>query len=186
MEGPDEVAPAGTGADGDVTFALRPGAWTIVATTQDRGTGRSTLTVPPGGKPSALEVRLTGETRVETTGTTMVIREVVPFDFDRATLRPESATILEEVANSLLSRPDFAKVEVQGHSDRVGGVAYNYELSTRRAEAVVAALVALGVPPERLVARGYGATRPLVPEVDDATAAQNRRVAFEVVERSAP
>ncbi len=186
VEGPDEVAPATTGADGDAMLALRPGSWTVITTTADRGTGRATLTVPPGGAPAAIEVRSTGERRVETTGTTVVIKETVPFDFDRATLRPESGPILEEVANALLSRPDFVKVEVQGHSDRVGGVAYNYELSTRRAEAVVAALVALGVPPERMVARGYGATRPLVPEVDDATAAQNRRVAFEVVERSAP
>ena len=61
---------------------------------------------------------------------------------------------------------------------------FNQALSQQRAEAVVRALVALGVPPDRLVARGYGPTRPVASNADEEGRGRNRRVQFEILERA--
>jgi outer membrane protein OmpA-like peptidoglycan-associated protein len=72
--------------------------------------------------------------------------------------------------------------QIEGHTDDVGQIAYNVDLSRRRAEAVRDALVLRGVAPERLRARGFGPSRPLVEGDTDAARAANRRVTFVVVE----
>ena len=53
-------------------------------------------------------------------GRAVVIKEQVNFDFDRAVLRAESASVLDEVAATLLARPEIARVEIQGHTDNTG------------------------------------------------------------------
>lgn len=182
--GPVDAAPVQTGPDGHEVLTLQPGTWQIVASTHDMGPARASIDVVHGDKP--LEVVLVLEpTRVEVTAEAVVIKERVQFDFGQATLRADSDAVLVEVANTLLSRTEVLRVEVQGHTDNVGEVPYNQELSQRRAEAVVSDLVARGVPPEKLVARGYGLQRPLQPNDTEEGRAANRRVAFEIAEQSA-
>ena len=65
---------------------------------------------------------------------------------------------------------------MQGHSDNQGTAAYNLRLSQNRAQAVVDALIKLGVEPSRLEAKGYGDTKPLLPNTTEANKARNRRV----------
>jgi outer membrane protein OmpA-like peptidoglycan-associated protein len=75
---------------------------------------------------------------------------------------------------------------VQGHTDDQGKEDYNLGLSQRRAEAVIKYLVASGVQPQRVVARGYGEAKRLQPgETEDARAA-NRRVEFHILRRAKP
>ncbi len=98
----------------------------------------------------------------------------VTFDFNQATLRPESAGVLANAAAAL--KKAAIKIEVQGHTDNVGDDAYNARLSTQRAEAVRAWLVGHGVAAERLSAKGYGKSVPVASNDTDAGRAQNRRV----------
>jgi outer membrane protein OmpA-like peptidoglycan-associated protein len=182
LVGPEDRPVVRTGPDGLETLSLRPGAWQVIAATEALGPSRADVAI--GAEPTKVALKLE-PTRVEVTGATVTLKEQVPFDFDRATLRSDSAPILRQVANTLLSRPGLIKVEVQGHTDDLGTVAYNQALSQARAEAVLRALVDLGVPQEKLVAVGYGNQRPVVANDTEGDRAQNRRVAFEILEQSA-
>jgi OOP family OmpA-OmpF porin len=83
------------------------------------------------------------------------------FEFDQADLRSPQPK-LDEIARALQDNPQFDRVTIEGHTDRLGSEAYNLELSRRRANAVKDYLVARGVEPRRLVAIGKGESEPIV------------------------
>ncbi len=85
--------------------------------------------------------------------------ENIFYDFDRATLRPESCGALDSLVTTLRENPDVS-VEMSSHTDRVGTEEYNLRLSDRRAKAVVDYLIAAGIPAERLTWKGYGKSQP--------------------------
>ena len=178
FDGPAAIDPKPVGADGTETFQLRPGTWQILAGTEALGTVRKEITLERTTGPQTVEFTLNPK-KVDVSAESVVIHEQVMFDFNSTNLRPESTTILDEVAAAILAHPNVAKVQVQGHTDDVGSVEVNFRLSQDRAAAVVQALIARGVPPERLEAQGYGATRPVTPNTDDASRQKNRRVQFE-------
>jgi outer membrane protein OmpA-like peptidoglycan-associated protein len=99
----------------------------------------------------------------------------VLFDFNKSTLQPASDAVLQQVAD-LLAKDKTLKIEVQGHTDNVGGDAYNQTLSEARARAVAAWLTKQGVAAERLSAHGYGKTKPVADNNKDEGRAKNRRV----------
>jgi len=99
----------------------------------------------------------------------------VNFDFNKATLRPDSEPVLQQVLALFAQQPGLS-AEIGGHTDNVGGAAYNVKLSQDRANAVKAWLIGHGVAATRLTARGYGDTIPLVPNTSDPNRARNRRV----------
>lgn len=99
----------------------------------------------------------------------------VLFDFDKSTLQPASDPVLQGVAG-MLSKDPTLKVEVQGHTDNVGAVAYNQTLSEARARAVMDWLTEHGIPAARLTAKGYGKTEPVADNGSDEGRAKNRRV----------
>ena len=99
----------------------------------------------------------------------------VLFDFNKSTLQPASDAVLQQVAD-LLVKGKTLKVEVQGHTDNVGGDAYNQTLSEARARAVVDWLTRHGVAAARLSANGYGKTKPVADNNTDEGRAKNRRV----------
>lgn len=123
----------------------------------------------PVAKPvNVLEKQLTEQKRAVTYG--------IYFDFNKDTLKPESEPVLKEIAQTMTDNPDW-KLTVEGHTDNVGGDAYNLELSKRRAAAVKQALVSqYNIAPERLLTGGFGASRPI--ETNDTLEgrARNRRV----------
>ena len=85
--------------------------------------------------------------------------ENIFYDFDRATLRPESKTALDEMAQMLRDNPSVT-IEMGSHTDRVGTDEYNLALSDRRAKSVVDYLVGAGIGADRLTWKGYGETVP--------------------------
>ncbi|MDE6246297.1 MAG: OmpA family protein [Muribaculaceae bacterium] len=85
--------------------------------------------------------------------------ENIFYDFDKATLRPESKAALDEMAQMLRDNPNVT-LEMGSHTDRHGSDAYNNALSDRRAKSVVDYLVAAGINADRLTWKGYGESRP--------------------------
>ena len=98
------------------------------------------------------------------------------FDFDSATIRPESAPVLEEIATAMRDHPDWS-LSVEGHTDGIGAKDHNRELSMRRATAVADALVRdFGIERGRLSPAGFGASRPRDTNDTVEGRARNRRV----------
>ena len=89
-----------------------------------------------------------------------VLIEDIFYDFNRATLRPESKKALDELIALLEDNPNVT-IELSAHTDRIGSDAYNESLSQRRAQSVVDYLIANGIDPERLTAKGYGKSAPV-------------------------
>lgn len=108
----------------------------------------------------------------------VVIRQQIQFAVDSATILPASTGILTEIADALVRNPRIKLVEVQGHTDGTGTAARNMKLSDDRAQSVVTWLTAHGVDSSRLTPKGYGDTKPLVPNVTDLNRQRNRRVQF--------
>jgi outer membrane protein OmpA-like peptidoglycan-associated protein len=98
------------------------------------------------------------------------------FDFASDQLRPESAEVLKEISQVMQDHPDW-KLKVNGHTDNIGGDAFNMDLSRRRAEAVKAALTReYQIAPDRLTTAGFGATMPVASNDTMEGRARNRRV----------
>jgi len=104
-----------------------------------------------------------------------LILEGVNFANGKAELTPESKTILDNVASSLLANP-AVRVLVEGHTSSTGTRTLNLRLSQARAEAVKTYLAAQGVTGDRLVARGFGPDRPIASNTTADGQAKNRRV----------
>lgn len=90
-----------------------------------------------------------------------VVVENIFYDFDRATLRPESTEALDEMAKMLLDNPNVT-IEMASHTDRWGTEEYNDALSQRRAQSVIDYLISKGITADRLQPQGYGERRPKV------------------------
>lgn len=99
----------------------------------------------------------------------------IGFDYDSAAIRPESAVLLNALADGLRGT-DAARIEIVGHSSSEGAAEYNRALSQRRAASVVAALVDMGLAADRLAALGKGEDEPIASNADEAGRSLNRRV----------
>lgn len=136
-----------------------------------------------------------------------VVIDNIFYDFDKATLRPESKTALDEMAQVLRDNPNVT-IEMASHTDRHGTDEYNINLSSRRAKSVIDYLISVGIDARRLQSQGYGESRPktitkklareypqfpegqvlneeyintLSPEDQDAADQINRRTEFQVL-----
>ncbi len=114
-----------------------------------------------------------------TSGTTVRLNNIF-FDFNLATLRPESMAEIGRLKDFLDEHASIS-IEIAGHTDDRGSDAYNLDLSQRRADAVVHALISMGITPSRVVARGYGESRPIDTNDTDEGRQMNRRVEFTVL-----
>ena len=99
------------------------------------------------------------------------------FDFDKATLKPESGPELDRLITMLKDKSTM-EVEISGHTDNMGPDAYNMSLSERRAKTVVAYLVRGGIPKERLTVQFFGETKPTDTNDTKEGRGKNRRVEF--------
>lgn len=98
------------------------------------------------------------------------------FDFGKADVKPESEPTLREIAKFLKDNPEI-RVYIVGHTDNIGGLDYNMELSRRRAENVAKELVEkYGIQRERLKTFGVGPLAPIASNDTEEGRAKNRRV----------
>jgi len=105
----------------------------------------------------------------------------INFGTNSAELSSESFPELDRVITLLKDNPSIV-IEIAAHTDNVGNAGYNLLLSEKRAQAVVRYLLDFEVPSERIVAKGYGLTKPMVPNTSDENRALNRRVEFKIID----
>lgn len=113
-------------------------------------------------------------------GAKVILRNIF-FDYDKATLRPESKAELERVYDFLKQNPNI-KIEISGHTDNIGSQEYNQRLSEHRARAVVEYLIHLGIDEIRLTYKGYGKLQPVATNDTEEGRQLNRRVEFKILE----
>ncbi|MFZ5476795.1 MAG: OmpA family protein [Myxococcota bacterium] len=116
---------------------------------------------------------------VEVVGDEIVFREEIGFALGSAELLPESKHVLAAIADLLASDGRIAHLAIEGHASEEGGLAYNWDLSDRRARACWEALILEGVDPQRMSWRGLGEVAPTGADAKD------RRVVFRIARRLA-
>jgi OmpA-OmpF porin, OOP family len=152
------------GTFGDLSAALRDRVESLVEVVEPRAMERR------------IEMLAANDVGAKLAAEGRVALYAIQFDFDKATLRPESDPQLAEMAKLMQAKLGL-RVFVVGHTDNKGGLDYNLDLSRRRAEAVVQALVQRHrIPPTRLMARGLGPLAPLASNAGEDGQARNRRV----------
>jgi outer membrane protein OmpA-like peptidoglycan-associated protein len=102
------------------------------------------------------------------------------FDFNKSDIKPESMHLIDEIVDNMLARPKL-RLEIQGHTDNVGGIDYNQTLSENRAIAVYNAIVLRGIDESRLRYIGFGMSKPIAPNDSEENRAKNRRTNFIVL-----
>lgn len=113
------------------------------------------------------------ETAINATGYCSIYG--VLFDSGKSSIQTSSAVCLNEMVK-LLKKNTAWKMQIEGHTDNVGGKEANAKLSQARAEAVRSWLISHGIPGDRLIAKGFGDTKPIDDNLGDAGRAKNRRV----------
>ena len=151
----------------NVPMMKAPGYLFFASSALYRYTGLSNVRIAQGAVP--LYDRLTSEGKIVT--------YAITFETGKADLKPESVVEINRVAKLMQEHTDL-NFEVQGHCDNTGSDAVNDPLSQKRAEAIVNALVKLGIDKSRLTAVGKGSHFPIAPNTTEKGRAKNRRVEF--------
>ncbi len=113
------------------------------------------------------------------------LKQTIFFDYNKASIKPVSFPLLDEVSQALADNPKI-RVRIEGHTDSQGNDAYNKNLSQSRAESVKKYLAGKRVAAARMSPIGYGEERPLADNRTQAGRDQNRRVEFFIVVDDAP
>ena len=190
LDGAKKEAVLTTSDSGSVKFeSLAPGAVEITATADNYLTLVTTSDVKvrqetkldilmrprPSAKNAAVEV---GAKEIK-------IKQQIQFQLDSSVILPESFGLMNEIADVLIRNPRIRRIEIQGHTDNTGTRDHNATLSEQRADSVRLWLTQHGVPSDRLLAKGYGQDKPLVPNVTGANRQRNRRVQFIILDQDA-
>ncbi len=175
-----------TGADGKYTFVgVPPDDFIVLRATNDGYLADSRSFMTPAGPMGLIISPATGfdtdfglypiERNVE------YRIENIYYEFDKATLLPESKTSLNKLLNILMENPQVI-IKINSHTDSRGTDKYNLALSARRGASVVAYLTNAGIPKSRLNSQGYGESRPEVANAKTEEEHQlNRRTTFEII-----
>ncbi len=131
--------------------------------------------------PVTKSVKPDSPSRAKLDGRKIVITDMIHFDFDKATIKPESLPILDDVAKVMAQNSQVELLLVEGHTDSVGTDAYNQRLSEARAKAAQDYLVQVGVAAERLQYAGKGESAPIDTNATSEGRTKNRRTEFIVL-----
>ena len=99
----------------------------------------------------------------------------INFETGKAEIKAESQKIIDQIVQMLKDNPDL-KINIEGHTDNVGSVESNQTLSEKRAEAVMKAIIAMGIESGRLSSKGWGQTKPIADNKTEEGRSKNRRV----------
>ena len=180
-DGREIAAKKTTGDDGSFMFTLSPGQqYTVLG--QKTGFHADSASVSTVGitRSDTLEVALLLEPVFEK-GATFELENIY-YDFDKHNIRPDAAVVLDELVRTLRDNPTL-KIELSSHTDVRGDDDYNMALSQRRAQSAVDYLVSRGIARDRMVAKGYGETRLVIPNAQTREEHQkNRRTEVTVLE----
>jgi outer membrane protein OmpA-like peptidoglycan-associated protein len=114
----------------------------------------------------------------------ITISEKIQFDFNKATIRPESDGLMTEIITVIKENPHIKKIAIEGHTSGEGTDKHNLKLSDQRAKAVMDYLVTKGgLAKEMFTAKGYGETRLIADESTEEGKEKNRRVEFNIIEQ---
>ena len=120
--------------------------------------------------------------RVKVSETKIEISEQVQFDVNKATIKPESSGLLDEIAKIMKDNEKIKKVSVEGHTSAEGDAASNKKLSEDRSAAVMKALIDRGIDKGRLSSKGFGVTKPIGDNQTEEGKIKNRRVEFTITD----
>jgi large repetitive protein len=124
--------------------------------------------------------------KVEIKGKKIIIRERVFFATNKAKIKEESYSLLDDVAALLEKHPEVRRLKVEGHTDNVGRRKYNVKLSNKRAGAVARYLIGKGINRSRLSWHGYGPDSPITTNDTEEGRGINRRVEFTILDIEVP
>lgn len=170
-------------AEGSSVKVLPPGKWNIMIAEETYDAHMKQVELPVDVGPRTRVDAILRPQRVQLTAAEILTLDPLEFTANTATMKDGAADIVEAVGAALVNNPQVTKVEVAGYASTAADTKANLTLSQKRAEAVVAALIALGVEPGRLVAVGYG-EEGAPPPPKPGTKRQERRVQFIVRESS--
>lgn len=129
----------------------------------------------PTQKPASKPARIAADTLEK------YLPKNVFFVKSKSIMLPASEPELDRLAGFLLRNPKY-RLSIEGHTDRIGNAAKNLALSEERAQTVASYLQQKGIATNRISAKGYGDTRPLVREAENVANEKNRRVEFVILE----
>jgi len=138
---------------------------------------------PPDPPPAPPEPEPPKAKRVEVTQDKIVITEKIQFDFNKATIKPESHGLLDELVGVIKENPHIKKLSIEGHTDSDGSDKYNLKLSDDRAKSVQQYFTEHGVEAGRLTAKCLGETKPMASNDNDEGKEKNRRVEFLIADQ---
>lgn len=135
-----------------------------------------TGTAPVAPPPRVRRARLNNN-RIE-------ITDKIQFEADKAIIKGESSSLLDEIADVMRNNPQVKKISIEGHASSDGNPQHNQQLSAERASAVMDYLVKKEkIDASRLAAKGWGSQKPIAPNDTAEGREKNRRVEFLVVDQ---
>jgi len=143
--------------------------------------GKANDDAAKNGCPEPAKLAVAPVQKVEIVGDEVKIKEKIMFDVGKATIKPESDKLLDEMADLVKKTADIDLIEVAGHADKSGDEKANLKLTEERSKAVVEALVKRGVDAKKLRAKGYGEYCPEDPGDSPEAHEKNRRVQFAIL-----
>lgn len=114
-------------------------------------------------------------------GNSVVLKNIF-FDFDQSKIKPESINELNRLVKLLKDNPKV-KVEISSHTDDIGSEEYNQKLSESRCKSVIDYIISKGIIANRLIAKGYGETKPVSKNDTEEGRQSNRRTEFKILEK---
>ena len=178
LHGPGELSLTSEKDGSFRTDKLLEGTYDLTAISPGYFNREASLTITRGAEatPSIVFLARPPQSLVRMTPTRIVLARPIEFVDDSAIIAEQSLPMLGEVAELLQKHPQLTQLEIAGHLDDAGGAAAALALSQQRADAVRAWLINANIASERLLAKGYGATRPVVPNITARNRARNRRI----------
>ncbi len=141
-------------------------------------------TPPPPPPPPVAKEEPKPPPRVELRDNKIDFKEKIQFEANKAIIKPQSDSLLHDIAEVITKNPQVKKLSIEGHASSEGDAKRNKTLSDERAKAVVAHLIKKeNVDAARMVAKGWGIEKPIAPNDTEENREKNRRVEFLVVEQ---